>query len=177
VKDKYGSDAELEGDGEESEDSEEAESEDEDGAELTPAVDAAILRTLARIKRRDPSIYDAEKGVFAGKPTPCHAPIITHVNVMQRSVRPLATPSPPPGARDGQKKCASLPALAPSTANHRTRALAGALNAPRTGAFVCAERQRLALAVACARAADARRGAARAALRGDLRVPRGCVGC
>jgi hypothetical protein len=66
VKDKYGSDAELEGDGEESEDSEEAESEDEDGAELTPAVDAAILRTLARIKRRDPSIYDAEKGVFAG---------------------------------------------------------------------------------------------------------------
>jgi len=38
---KYGSDAEDD----ESEDSEEAESEDEDGEELTPAVDAAILRT------------------------------------------------------------------------------------------------------------------------------------
>jgi hypothetical protein len=64
VKDKYGSDAEL--DAEEEEDSEELESEDEDGDELTPAMDAAILRTLARIKRRDPTIYDADKGVFEG---------------------------------------------------------------------------------------------------------------
>ena len=42
------------------------ESEDEDGEELTPGVDAAILRTLAKIKRRDPEIYDKEKAVFEG---------------------------------------------------------------------------------------------------------------
>lgn len=62
VKEKYGSDAEED----EEEDSEEAESEDEDGEELTPAVDAAILRTLARIKRKDPSIYQQGKDVFEG---------------------------------------------------------------------------------------------------------------
>ncbi|EPQ55289.1 Krr1-domain-containing protein [Gloeophyllum trabeum ATCC 11539] len=62
LKDKYGSDYE-EGD-EEEEDSEELESEDEDGEELTPAVDAAILKTLARIKNKDPSIYDPSKPVF-----------------------------------------------------------------------------------------------------------------
>ncbi|KAF9777857.1 KRI1-like family C-terminal-domain-containing protein [Thelephora terrestris] len=62
LKEKYGSDAE-EG-GEEEEDSEELESEDEDGEELTPGVDAAILRTLAKIKRRDPEIYDQEKAIF-----------------------------------------------------------------------------------------------------------------
>ncbi|KAK7691350.1 hypothetical protein QCA50_004746 [Cerrena zonata] len=39
-------------------------SEDEDGEELTPAVDVAILRTLARIKRKDPSIYESGKDVF-----------------------------------------------------------------------------------------------------------------
>ena len=43
-----------------------AESEDEDGEELTPAVDAAILRTLARIKRKDPAIYQQGKDVFEG---------------------------------------------------------------------------------------------------------------
>lgn len=53
--------------GDEEEDSEEAESEDEDGEELTPAVDAAILRTLARIKRKDPSIYESGKDVFEGE--------------------------------------------------------------------------------------------------------------
>lgn len=63
VKLKYGSDAE-EGDSET--DSEEDESEDEDGEELTPAVDAAILRTLARIKRKDPEIYDSKTGIFQG---------------------------------------------------------------------------------------------------------------
>lgn len=40
--------------------------EDEDGAELTPAVDAAILRTLAKIKNKDPEIYSKERDVFAG---------------------------------------------------------------------------------------------------------------
>ena len=63
MKEKYGSDAEED---EEEEDSEDLESEDEDGEELTPAVDAAILRTLARIKRRDPAIYEQGKDVFEG---------------------------------------------------------------------------------------------------------------
>jgi len=62
VKEKYGSDAEED----DEEDSEEAESEDEDGEELTPAVDVAILRTLAKIKRKDPVIYEAEKDIFEG---------------------------------------------------------------------------------------------------------------
>ncbi|KAL5504664.1 KRI1 [Sanghuangporus vaninii] len=61
LKEKYGSDAESVLD--ESEDSEDTD-EDEDGEELTPAVDAAILRTLARIKRKDPDIYDSKKDVF-----------------------------------------------------------------------------------------------------------------
>ncbi|CCM05885.1 uncharacterized protein FIBRA_08122 [Fibroporia radiculosa] len=62
LKEKYGSD--VEEDQVSEEDSEEDESEDEDGEELTPAVDAAILRTLARIKRKDPSIYQQGKNVF-----------------------------------------------------------------------------------------------------------------
>ena len=57
----------MDEDANEDEDSEEAESEDEDGEELTPAMDAAILRTLARIKRKDPSIYENGKDVFEGK--------------------------------------------------------------------------------------------------------------
>ncbi|KAI0359278.1 Krr1-domain-containing protein [Trametes cingulata] len=62
LKEKYGSD--VDENEEDEEDSEEAESEDEDGEELTPAVDAAILRTLARIKRRDPAIYESGKDIF-----------------------------------------------------------------------------------------------------------------
>ncbi|KAF8625368.1 hypothetical protein AX15_005419 [Amanita polypyramis BW_CC] len=65
LKDKYGSDVEDEDASDESTDSESAESEDEDGEELTPAVDVAILRTLARIKRKDPSIYDSGKDVYS----------------------------------------------------------------------------------------------------------------
>jgi hypothetical protein len=39
-----------------------------DGEELTPAVDAAILRTLARIKKRpDPEIYESGKDIFEGR--------------------------------------------------------------------------------------------------------------
>lgn len=67
MKDKYGSDAELD---EDEEDSEDLESEDEDGEELTPAVDAAILRTLARIKGKDPAIYEKDIAVFDGMCTP-----------------------------------------------------------------------------------------------------------
>lgn len=50
------------------EDSEDLEdtSEDSDGAELTPAVDAAILRTLARIRKKDPEIYNGDRQVFEG---------------------------------------------------------------------------------------------------------------
>lgn len=66
VKAKLGSDiSESDLENEES-DSESDESEDEDGEELTMAVDAAILRTLARIKRKDPSIYESGKNVFGG---------------------------------------------------------------------------------------------------------------
>ncbi|KDR76334.1 hypothetical protein GALMADRAFT_247726 [Galerina marginata CBS 339.88] len=62
---KYGSDYDPDAsDAELSTDSESAESEDEHGEELTPAVDVAILRTLARIKRKDPEIYDSEKNIF-----------------------------------------------------------------------------------------------------------------
>ncbi|KAF4598798.1 hypothetical protein EYR38_007206 [Pleurotus pulmonarius] len=62
LKEKYGSDFEEED--EEETDSESEESEDEEGEELTPTVDAAILRTLARIKRKDPEIYNSGKDVF-----------------------------------------------------------------------------------------------------------------
>nr|XP_031858396.1 uncharacterized protein CI109_006159 [Kwoniella shandongensis]KAA5525468.1 hypothetical protein CI109_006159 [Kwoniella shandongensis] len=34
--------------------------EDEDGQELTPALDAAILRTLSKIKSKDPKVYGSE---------------------------------------------------------------------------------------------------------------------
>ena len=66
VKEKYGSDADTDDLSEDESDSESDESEDEDGEELTPALDVAILRTLARIKARDPDIYDASRNVFEG---------------------------------------------------------------------------------------------------------------
>ncbi|KAG8781908.1 hypothetical protein FRC16_002757, partial [Serendipita sp. 398] len=59
LKDKYGSDAELS-----AEESEDSETEDEDGDELTPAMDVAMLRTLAKIRNKDPTIYDSKKNVF-----------------------------------------------------------------------------------------------------------------
>lgn len=40
------------------------ESEDEEGEQMTADVDAAILATLAKIRRKDESIYDAGKRVF-----------------------------------------------------------------------------------------------------------------
>ena len=70
MKEKYGSDYE-EGDSDEESDSESDESEDEDGEELTPAVDAAILRTLARIRNKDPDIYESGKNVFDGAWSVC----------------------------------------------------------------------------------------------------------
>lgn len=70
VEEKYldGSDA---SDDEKLEDSKDT-SEDSDGAELTPAVDAAILRTLPRIRKKDPGIYDGDKQVFEVRF--CHSP-------------------------------------------------------------------------------------------------------
>lgn len=65
VKTLLGSDV-SESDLEEEADSESAESEDEDGEELTPVVDVAILRTLARIRQKDPSIYESGKSIFGG---------------------------------------------------------------------------------------------------------------
>ena len=67
VKEKYGSDYSEAGDSDadDFEDSEDTE-EDSDGEELTPAVDAAILRTLALIKKKDPAIYEGERRVFEG---------------------------------------------------------------------------------------------------------------
>jgi len=66
VKEKYGSDADTDDPNLDDSDSESDESEDEDGEELTPALDAAILRTLARIKTRDPNIYETGRNVFEG---------------------------------------------------------------------------------------------------------------
>ncbi|KAH0829126.1 KRI1-like family C-terminal-domain-containing protein [Lanmaoa asiatica] len=65
LKEKYGSDYSESGssDANDSEDSEDTE-EDSDGEELTPAVDAAILRTLARIRKKDPAIYEGGRRVF-----------------------------------------------------------------------------------------------------------------
>ncbi|KAI6115988.1 KRI1-like family C-terminal-domain-containing protein [Pisolithus sp. B1] len=63
LKEKYGSDISDTSVEEDSEDSDDT-SEDSDGVELTPAVDAAILRTLARIKKKDPNIYDGDRQVF-----------------------------------------------------------------------------------------------------------------
>ena len=71
VKVKYGSDYDPDASNSEfSTDSESAESEDEDGEELTPVVDAAILRTLARIRKKDPAIYDSEKNIYGGEILP-----------------------------------------------------------------------------------------------------------
>ncbi|KAH9815248.1 KRI1-like family-domain-containing protein [Melampsora americana] len=58
LKDKYG-----EGYEEESED-EDLSSEDSDAEFITPEVDAAILKTLARIKRSDPTLYEGDQPVF-----------------------------------------------------------------------------------------------------------------
>lgn len=67
VQDKYGKDFQL---GDDDEDDETDYSTDDDDAELvTPEVDAAILRTLAKIRAKDPSVYDDGRNVFEGAPT------------------------------------------------------------------------------------------------------------
>lgn len=51
-------------DEDEDEDSSDDETEDEEGEQVTAEVDAAILRTLAKIRSGDASIYDSDKRVF-----------------------------------------------------------------------------------------------------------------
>ncbi|GAA6022704.1 hypothetical protein JCM11491_003738 [Sporobolomyces phaffii] len=65
LQDKYGKDYQF-GDlaGESEEDSEDLSDDDSDAEFVTPAVDAAILRTLARIKARDPAVYEPDRDVF-----------------------------------------------------------------------------------------------------------------
>jgi protein KRI1 len=82
---KYGSHAEEDDDISDT-DSEDVESEDEHGEELTPAVDAAILRTLARIKRKDPDSTD----VFEGWYRRCHYATFDSIPSSQRNKRKLA---------------------------------------------------------------------------------------
>ncbi|KAE8263760.1 hypothetical protein A4X09_0g7149 [Tilletia walkeri] len=64
---KYGNIDKL-GDGDDDDesetDSEDDETEDEDGEQVTADVDAALLRTLAKIRNQDASIYDSSKRVF-----------------------------------------------------------------------------------------------------------------
>ncbi|CAO1631623.1 unnamed protein product [Parajaminaea phylloscopi] len=51
-------------DSQDEDDDSEDETEDEEGEQVTAEVDAAILRTLARIRSGDQSIYDSEKNIF-----------------------------------------------------------------------------------------------------------------
>lgn len=51
-------------DDDEEDDSSDDETEDEEGEQVTAEVDAAILRTLAKIRSGDADIYDSEKRVF-----------------------------------------------------------------------------------------------------------------
>ncbi|KAJ2918313.1 hypothetical protein MD484_g2130, partial [Candolleomyces efflorescens] len=109
LKEKYGSDF-NESDLDESTDSESAESEDEDGEELTPAVDAAILRTLARIRKKDPAIYDSKKNIFgeesnkvASAPAPTakkhkdkSKPVTVRQVALDAVLNPSRTPTPEP---------------------------------------------------------------------------------
>ncbi len=69
VQDKYGKDHTLS----DEEDSEELSDDDSDGEFVTPAVDVAILRTLARIRKKDPTVYEEGREVFDGKLT-VHSP-------------------------------------------------------------------------------------------------------
>lgn len=63
LQDKYGKDYTLS----DEEDEEEDLSDDDSDAELvTPQVDAAILRTLAKIRQKDPSVYEEGREVFDG---------------------------------------------------------------------------------------------------------------
>ncbi|GAA5949086.1 hypothetical protein JCM21900_004854 [Sporobolomyces salmonicolor] len=63
LQDKYGKDYRLLSD-DDDDDSEDLSDDDSDAELVTPQVDAAILRTLARIKAKDPSVYEPDKDIF-----------------------------------------------------------------------------------------------------------------
>lgn len=46
---------------------EEESEDDDDGWDEGPAADAALLKTLALLKKKDPTIYDPSKPIFEGK--------------------------------------------------------------------------------------------------------------
>ncbi|CAE6444104.1 unnamed protein product [Rhizoctonia solani] len=85
LKEKYGSDF----DNEDESDSESDESEDEYGEELTPAVDAALLRTLAKIRRKDPEIYDSKVGVFDEEAKRTQGKALTRMRPIKDKSKPL----------------------------------------------------------------------------------------
>jgi hypothetical protein len=159
VKEKYGSDADTDNLDAGDSDSESDESEDEDGEELTPALDAAILRTLARIKARDPGIYDTDRHVFEGttfiftsSPPPSSS---THNPIIDRGARQVWIVIWPLSNEEGQSAQArNAPG---TTARRRTRC--------------CDLPFRFARGVLVP-ATDPRRGAGCAARRDHCRVPR-----
>ncbi|GAA5887517.1 hypothetical protein JCM6882_001437 [Rhodosporidiobolus microsporus] len=61
LQDKYGKDYQFDDD---DDDSEDLSSDDEDAEFVTPSVDAAILATLAKIRAKDPAVYDNGRNVF-----------------------------------------------------------------------------------------------------------------
>ncbi|KAJ3091889.1 hypothetical protein HK102_012811 [Quaeritorhiza haematococci] len=61
---RYEEEAEDDYDDEDDEDSESDEEEDEVGELVTPEVDAQILKTIAKIRSRDPSVYDSQTNFF-----------------------------------------------------------------------------------------------------------------
>lgn len=62
---KYGKDALASGDEDSETDSESDVTEDEDGDQVTANVDAAIFRTLQRIRNKDAALYDSKTDIFA----------------------------------------------------------------------------------------------------------------
>lgn len=64
VQDKYGKDYTL---SDEESEEEELSDDDSDAELVTPQVDAAILRTLAKIRNKDPAVYEGGRQVFDGE--------------------------------------------------------------------------------------------------------------
>ena len=66
VRDKYG---DVQDDASDEADSEDLEEEDEEGELVTPEVDAQILKTIAMIQAKDPTVYQPESQFFDGRPS------------------------------------------------------------------------------------------------------------
>lgn len=63
MQDKYGKDYTL---SDEESEEEDLSDDDSDGEFVTPQVDVAILRTLAKIRNKDPAVYENGRQVFDG---------------------------------------------------------------------------------------------------------------